>query len=370
MRSASPAHLPVALKLRWWGVVGLFGLAALGGYLILHVTWHPDSAIQWGAGSAGALLYLLGFTRIHLPLNRRHPEAAISPQLGLSNSLTLVRGLLYGLLAGFIVVPTPDGAWAWVPGLVYTIASLTDLLDGRIARKRGETTDLGAKLDVEVDSVGILIAFLLGAKLGQLPVGLVAAGALFYLYRLVVWGWARSGRPVYPLPDRPWRSIIGGFEVGFLCVMLWPVFEPPYTTAAGIAVVIPVVLSFAWDGLVATGALRPGTPNHQTLLRWVRRAGQSFVPRLLRIGLGLLIVGYMLTLWNAGGGGATTIGLSITLAGIGLVTTAGRGGRATPLALLVTAATLSLLAPPSYMLAIIVSISLVLMMTGMRSNKG
>ena len=364
MTPRSSTVLPVALKRRWWAVVLAFGLTALGGYAVFYLAWHPTRASHWGLGASGALLYLLGYTRVHLPLNRRHAEASVLPWLGVSNALTLVRGLLYGLLAGFIVLPAPSGIWAFVPGALYTVASLTDLLDGRIARQRDETTDLGAKLDIEVDSVGILVAFLLGVKFGQIPAVFAAVGGLFYAYRLYLWIWARRGYPVHALPYSPWRSTIGGFEVGFLCVMLWPVFAPPYTTAVGTAIVLPVIASFTWDGLIATGRLDSGGATYERLTSGLRRWILSLAPLVLRI------VGGGGTAWLFGQlvfasphGIVASILSALTLAAGGLVVIGWRC-RWAALALLTTSALLSLVVPPSVVLAGVVASAFLLMIVG------
>lgn len=344
MPSGSTTTLPVALVRRWWGLVACFGLTALAGYVVFYLTWHPARAMHWGFGATGALAYLLGYTRVHLPLNRRHAEASILPDLGLSNGLTLARGLLYGLLAGFLVVPAPRGAWAFAPGVLYTVASLTDLLDGRLARSRGRTTDLGAKLDVEVDSLGILIAFILGVKFGQLPAGFAAVGGLFYAYRLLLWLWRRRGGTVHALPYSAWRATIGGFEVGFLCVMLWPVFGPPYTTAVGAAITLPVLASFLWDGLIALGVLDPDTAAHQRATRRLRRLLLGVLPRGLRVGAGVAAALLLVDVVGQGASVGTTAG-AVGVAAAAAATALGWGRWRAPLALLVTSALFSLVVP-------------------------
>lgn len=364
MSPGSSTALPVALKRRWWIVVLAFSLTALGGYALFYVTWHPTRASHWSLGAAGALAYVLGYTRVHLPLNRYHAEASVLPELGLSNSLTLIRGLLYGLLAGFVVLPAPSGLWAFVPGALYTVASLTDLLDGRIARQRGETTDLGAKLDVEVDSVGILVAFILGVKFQQVPPIFAGVGGLFYAYRLYLWMRRRRGHPVHPLPNSAWRSVIGGFEVGFLCVMLWPVFAPPYTTAVGAAIALPVVISFVWDGLIVTGRLDPEGPTYRRATKAMRYWLLGIVPFILRIAVGLALVwmAYYTLI-------STTLPrmgwcLALSMGGSGAVVAMGWHGRWSALVLLIASAFLSLYVPSSIVLAGIVASAFLLMMTG------
>jgi CDP-diacylglycerol--glycerol-3-phosphate 3-phosphatidyltransferase len=351
------------LKRRWWFVALGFGLAVSGGYIALYVAWHPSLATQWGIGSASALLYLLGYTRFHLPLNRHHPEASVLPTLGISNGLTLARGLLYGLLAGFIVLPPPDGVWAFVPGLLYTVASLTDLLDGHIARKRDETTDLGAKLDVEVDSVGILVAFILGAKFQQLPPVFAVVGGLFYAYRFYLWSRRRRGKPVHALPYSQWRSTIGGFEVGFLCVMLWPVFSPPFTTAVGVVVGTLVVASFVWDGMLATGRLDAEGGLYRRATEEMHRWGLGILPLVVRVAGGA--AGAWI-LWH-GSWSEVSLSLHLLTLATGMascVALVGWGGRWSGLFLLSASAFLSLVAAPSWPLVFLVVGGFLLMLTG------
>ncbi len=247
--------LPQTLKRRWWGTVWLFGAALTFTYTLLWMAWSAPYADRWGMLTALALVYILVFTRVHLRLNRRPAQSAIRANLGPANALTLARGLLAGLLAGFVMAPTPVGLWALVPGALMTSVSVLDVADGWLARRRRETTDLGAKLDVEVDSLALLVAYILAVKLGQLPIVFAAAGGLYYAYRLTL-TWRRyRGRPVYAIPVDRRRPIIAGAQMAVLSAILWPVWGPPLTVALGGATVALVGLSFGRDWLVATGRM-------------------------------------------------------------------------------------------------------------------
>lgn len=287
------------------------------------------------------------------------------PTLGVSNALTLARGLFYGLLAGFIVLPPPYGVWAFVPGLLYTVASLTDLVDGHVARRRGETTDLGAKLDVEVDSVGILVAFILGVKFQQLPPIFLIVGGLFYIYRFYMWLRRWRGQPVHSLPYSAWRSTIGGFEVGFLCVMLWPVFSPPYTTVVGAVISTLVVASFVWDGMLATGRLNAEGPGYRRAVEMLRRWGLGVFPLILRVAVGGAGTWIF---WHATGPELASFSYyHILVSATGLASwlaMAGWGGRWSGLVLLAASAFLSLVVPSSPLLALLVAGGFLLMLAG------
>ncbi len=59
---------------------------------------------------------------------------------------------------GFVVwnFVTPDNSRLWIALLVFTIAALTDWLDGQVARLSGQTTKLGAILDPICDKIFVI----------------------------------------------------------------------------------------------------------------------------------------------------------------------------------------------------------------------
>jgi len=77
--------------------------------------------------------------------------------LGLANVVTLVRGALYAVVAGFVVVPS-ETALAWVPALCYGTGVALDKLDGIVARTVGRQTELGRRLDMAFDTFGFVVA--------------------------------------------------------------------------------------------------------------------------------------------------------------------------------------------------------------------
>ncbi len=97
--------------------------------------------------------------------------------INLPNVLTLTRILLIPVFVLLFVVPTPDRSLA--AAVVFVSAAMTDLLDGYLARRRGQVTKLGRLLDpiadkllvlsalivlVQVDRVGALVAILIIAR--------------------------------------------------------------------------------------------------------------------------------------------------------------------------------------------------------------
>jgi CDP-diacylglycerol--glycerol-3-phosphate 3-phosphatidyltransferase len=76
--------------------------------------------------------------------------------VNLPNALTLVRIFAIPLLVAVLV----NRDHMLVAALIFLAASLTDLLDGYLARKRGQITTLGALLDPLADKLLISSAFI------------------------------------------------------------------------------------------------------------------------------------------------------------------------------------------------------------------
>lgn len=79
--------------------------------------------------------------------------------INLPNFLTLVRILLIPVFVVFFLAPTPDRSL--VAAVIFTVAAVTDLLDGYIARRTGQITKLGKLLDPIADKLLVLSALIL-----------------------------------------------------------------------------------------------------------------------------------------------------------------------------------------------------------------
>ncbi len=84
--------------------------------------------------------------------------------MNLPNKLTILRVLLVPVFAVLYLYEL------YIPALiVFIIASLTDMLDGRIARKRGLITNFGKIMDPLADKVLVYAAFCLFIQTGVMP---------------------------------------------------------------------------------------------------------------------------------------------------------------------------------------------------------
>ena len=285
-----PAPL-LSLRRRWGITASLFVLALGLGYQLLRAEWQPVFAWRWSVVAAGVLVYELGLLWRSLQDNRRLGETLLLPTFGAGNLLTLLRGLALGLLAGFLFLPWPSGWLGWLPALLYTLVSLADYWDGYLARITRHATLLGARLDIEFDALGILIATTLAVHYRQLPAWYLALGLSRYLFLLCLWWRRRQGRPVYDLTPSIHRRMIAGFQMSFVSVMLWPLVHPPATTLAGVVFALPFTASFVRDWLVVSGRLDPAAPAYLKARHKLAVALTRWLPVFLRLGVVAVALG-------------------------------------------------------------------------------
>lgn len=90
--------------------------------------------------------------------------------MNLPNKLTMLRIILIPFMMFFYLASfIPFGIGKIVATVIFIVASLTDLLDGKIARKYNLVTDLGKFLDPIADKLLTATAFLLIMVDGTLP---------------------------------------------------------------------------------------------------------------------------------------------------------------------------------------------------------
>ena len=212
------------------------------------------------------------------------------PTLGLGNHLSMLRGLFIGLLAGFLFASRPVEPLAWLIALLYTAASIADWLDGYVARRANHATVLGQRLDMEFDSLGVLIVSLLAIGYGQLPIWFLSVGLARYLFVFGLWWRNRTARPLYDMPPSIHRRIMAGMLMGFMTVVLWPIVPAAMATIAAYVIVIPVLLGFSRDWLFVSGRLQAANPTYRRIQRTLYLLVARWLPLLCRLLLPLAML--------------------------------------------------------------------------------
>ncbi|MBK5276792.1 MAG: CDP-diacylglycerol--glycerol-3-phosphate 3-phosphatidyltransferase [Desulfuromonadales bacterium] len=94
-----------------------------------------------------------------------------SPILNLPNILTLARIAAIPLMAALLMSPTqPAGFWA---AALFSLASITDWLDGYFARRMGIVTVFGKFLDPIADKLIVMAALIMILPFGRVPAWMV-----------------------------------------------------------------------------------------------------------------------------------------------------------------------------------------------------
>lgn len=246
------------LRRQWFLVALCAAVAVAVGWNTLREFLDTPVARRWFLLTAVVLLFELWFLARNLDRNRT-AEGALRDTLGFANALTLARGGLYAAVAGFILVPQTQGV-AWIPGLCYGAGALLDWIDGRVATTVGRETPLGTKLDMAFDTLGFLVAPLVGVLWGRLPVWYLALSFARYGFKAARGSRRYRGRPVYELPESRVRRPLAAVQMAFISLALLPVVPVWIVRAVAAVVLLPSLAVFVRDYLVVSGRLRPNEP--------------------------------------------------------------------------------------------------------------
>ncbi len=235
-------------------IIGLLGmtilllasicLATIENYS-LAIQWLLISALLWG------LVWQQSAKR--LQDNRVSVNDALYPSLGWANRLTILRGFLIALCAGFLWQNFNHTLLLWLPAFFYSVAAILDRVDGFVARKTQQTSLMGNALDNVFDALGLLIAPLLALNFAKIHWAYLLVSGAYYAFHLGLRWRNRNGLPNYPLTPNLLRRTLAGFQMGYIAVVLWPPFDAQITRLAGFAFMLPILIGFIVDWFVVSG---------------------------------------------------------------------------------------------------------------------
>ena len=134
--------------------------------------------------------------------------------MNLPNKLTLFRVILIPVFVVFMLVSVMGDTDKWIALAIFIIASLTDLLDGKIARKYNLITDFGKFMDPLADKLLVCSAMICLVSLGRIPawivIVIIAREFIISGFRLIA---ADNGRVIA-------ASYWGKFKTTFQMVMV------------------------------------------------------------------------------------------------------------------------------------------------------
>ena len=94
-------------------------------------------------------------------------------QMNLPNKLTILRVLMIPFFVLFMLWDITGAADKWIAAAIFIVASLTDMLDGKIARKYNLVTNFGKFMDPLADKLLVSAAMICLVEMGRLPAWVV-----------------------------------------------------------------------------------------------------------------------------------------------------------------------------------------------------
>lgn len=89
--------------------------------------------------------------------------------MNLPNKLTVLRVMMIPFFVVFMLTPLTGPADKWIALAIFVVASLTDLLDGHIARKHNLVTNFGKFMDPLADKLLVCSALICLVELARIP---------------------------------------------------------------------------------------------------------------------------------------------------------------------------------------------------------
>lgn len=266
-----------------WAVLVLSGV-------ILGGVWSWGSAAQWLVQAGLLWILVLYKARGYLPLNRKGADTVLYARLGLANQLTILRGWLIAGTGGFLFQQAPPALLAFVPAGFYAVSAIIDRIDGFAARKTGQVTEMGMELDTVFDALGLAIAPLLAVWYGKIHWSYLLVSCAYYLFQSGLGYRQKNALPLFALKPKLSRRAIAGFQMGFIAVVLFPMFQPPATRMAGFAFMLPVLTGFLIDWLVVSGRISDQSFINHSVLKRGEQLISSFTQPALRLFLAALLL--------------------------------------------------------------------------------
>lgn len=178
-----------------------------------------------GLGPVGALAGVVYGAGLWALLGAAVRRAGVRT-LGPADLVTLGRAVLVGGVTALVVHGAPP-----VPLLVAlaSVALALDAVDGRVARRTGTVSELGARFDMEVDAFLVLVLSVHVA--GRFGPWVLAVGLMRYVFVAASWAapWLRG-----PLPTRMSAKVVAAVQ-GVVLLAAAAGVAPPWVVGAALA---------------------------------------------------------------------------------------------------------------------------------------
>jgi phosphatidylglycerophosphate synthase len=165
-----------------------------------------------------------------------------STRLGPADAVTLARATIVGAVTALVVQSFSRTTPMALLVTLSAVALVLDAVDGRVARRTGTASPLGARFDMEVDAFLILV---LSAAVAR-PLGLWVLVIGLARYAFVAAGWLLPWLRV-PTPPRYWCKVVAAIQGIVLTVAVADVLPRAWSSIALAAALALLAESFGRD---------------------------------------------------------------------------------------------------------------------------
>ncbi|HMU66063.1 MAG TPA: CDP-alcohol phosphatidyltransferase family protein [Cellvibrionaceae bacterium] len=238
----------VQLEFIRWALCVQLALLGFAGFL-LQVLPGP-LALRWYCQAL--VIFVVIAWQVWL-LMRNQQLIADLAQLGLPNQVSLVRAVLILCCGGFFGLNDLPAPLNWLPAILYALAAILDAVDGWLARRLNQVTQLGARLDTCFDALGLCIAPLVACALNKLHSSYLLVSVAYYIFQ---WGlnWRRArGLLCHPLQASENRRLWAGMQMVLVACVLMPVVPAEFSRHLGAVFMLPLLAGFIRDWCAVAG---------------------------------------------------------------------------------------------------------------------
>ncbi|MGO2879063.1 MAG: CDP-alcohol phosphatidyltransferase family protein [Halomonas sp.] len=163
--------------------------------------------------------------------------------LGWANRITLLRAVLVALVAGALADNVFTHAiWLWL--VTATTALMLDGVDGWIARKTQSYSTFGARFDMELDALLILLLCVGLIQLESLGLWVLLIGVTRYLFVVASWHFTWLSAPLFASIR---RKVVCVWQVSALLLALTPLTPTLVASLLAFSALLSLAYSFGID---------------------------------------------------------------------------------------------------------------------------
>lgn len=209
------------------------------------------TVILWAGGAGWELIpgaavpYLLIGAVVMARIDRYHPH----DRFGIANAITLSRAVINCLLIGLLVEhDTLFTFWGeradWLFFAAAVVSLSLDGVDGAAARRQGLTSRFGARFDMEIDALLLMLLAVAAIALGKVGAWVLLIGTTYYLFM--------AARALVPrlrrdLPESMRRKAVCVLQGAVLIALVTPFITGIAATALALTALVALAWSFTVD---------------------------------------------------------------------------------------------------------------------------